>query len=260
MRLSNISYIRAARHTERGNMLFIILIAIVLIGALSAAIMSSGGQEGANIDKENLVIKASEVQRYASELERAALFIHSNGYSEVDIRFAHQDAHADYGDLSADGDPTEQVFHRDGGGAAYRDPPDDINDGSAWEFYAGTHLPGVGSNRAELIAVLPHVTSQFCEKINALNNQTGTPADTGVNVAAGADPGSCLNIGAIGRFDAGQQYYTTINTVDETTFEQDPEAGAAYTTLQACVVCSMDTNGANGLADEYHFYHVLVAR
>ncbi|MCK5284149.1 MAG: hypothetical protein KAJ86_01035 [Alphaproteobacteria bacterium] len=260
--LYSISSLKSARRSsEHGNMLFIIFIAIILVGALSAAIMSSSNSETSNIDRETLAIKASEVQRYASELERAILFIMSNGFSESDIRFAHPDAHADYGDLSADGDPTDQVFHRDGGGAAYREPPEDINDGSLWEFYAGTHLPGVGSNRAELIAVLPHVTQQFCEKINELNNQTTSPKDTGANPAAGADPGSCLNIGAVGRFDAGQQYYSaTINTVDKTTFKQDQEASDAYTALQACVICSRDTNSANGLTDEFHFYHVILAR
>lgn len=240
-------------------MLFIILIAIVLIGALSAA-MTSGGPENSNIDKENLAIRASEVQRYASELERAILFIHNNGFSESDFRFSHPDAHTDYGDLNADTNKADQVFHKSGGGAAYRAPPADINDGSPWEFYGGTHFPGVGSDRAELIAVLPHVTPQFCDKINALNNQTGTPADTGTTSAGGINPGSCLNIGAAGRFDNGQQFYATANTVNESSFEQDPVETAAYTALQACVVCSMDTNSTNGITDEYHFYHVLLAR
>lgn len=233
-------------------MLFIILIAVVLIGALTAAIQFSSRPEGANIDKETLVIRAGEVQRYASELERAVLFITQNMMSEVDIRFAHPDAHADYGDLSADTDPSDQVFHHLGGGAEYRDPPEDINDGSAWEFYGGTHLPGVGSDKADLIAVLPNITQQFCDKINDLNGQTGTPTDTGMSAASGSDPGDCLHIGADGRFDDAQQFYTTVNTTDESTFRQDPEVSAARTALQACVTCSLDS--------ARHFYHVLLAR
>lgn len=240
------------RAKERGNILFMILIAVVLIGLLSAAIMSSNDQQGANIDRESLTIKASEVQRYASELERAVLFIMQNNLSESDIRFAHPDAHADYGDLSADADTTDQVFARDGGGATYRAPPSGVNDGSAWEFYGGTHLPGVGSSRAELIAVLPNVTDEFCTKINDINNQSAQPRDTGAVAASGANPGSCLNVGALGRFDAGQQFYSTVNTVDETTFAQDSSGAAAKTALQACVRC--DIGPAN------HFYHVLMAR
>lgn len=238
---------------ESGNVLFIILLAIVLIGALTAAIQSSNRSEGSNIDAETLVIRASEVQRYASELERAVTYIMQNGKSESDIRFAHPDAPSDYGDLSADTDPSDQVFHVDGGAANYRAPPGGINDGSGWEFYAGTHLPGMGtSSRAELIAVLPNVTQAFCEKINALNGQTGSPADTGAGTASGADPGACLNIGASGRFGDSRQFYTTINSVDETSFEQDPNTGAARPAPQACVQCD--------IGSAYHFYHVLLAR
>jgi hypothetical protein len=240
------------RQAERGNMLFIILIAVVLIGLLTAAIQRSNRPEGANIDKETLVVRATEVQRYASEIERAVLFILQNGKSESDIRFAHPDAPSDYGDLGADADPTDQVFHRLGGGATYRDPPEDVNDGSAWEFYGGTALPGVGSNKADLIAVLPNVTQQFCDRINKVVGQNGTPADTGGSLAAGANAGDCVNLGAAGRFGAAHTFYTAPNTVDEASFEQDPSISQPYTATQACVVCAADA--------AQHFYHVLLAR
>ena len=243
---------RSALNNQAGNMLFIILVAIALFGLLTFAIQSTSRPDGANIDSEQLAIRITEIQRYASELERAVLFIMQNsGVSEVDLRFSHPNAHADYGDLSADSDPFEQVFHRDGGGATYRDPPSDINDGSAWEFYAGTHLPGVGSDRADLIALLPNVTAGFCSQVNKINGQSGTPADTGSGAASGNDPGDCLYLGDLGRFDASRQYYTTVNTGDETTFEQDDAISSARTALQACVVCDDSSR---------HFYHVLLAR
>ncbi|GJL85811.1 MAG: hypothetical protein DHS20C02_15860 [Micavibrio sp.] len=240
------------RPGESGNLLFMILIAVVLIGALTAAIQSTGRPEGANIDKETLVIRASEVQRYASELERAVLFIvQQNGRSEVDIRFGHASAHADYGLITDE--PNRQVFHRDGGAAKYRAPPADIQTptGGDWEFYAGTHLPQVGSTKADLVAVLPNVTQGFCEKINELNQQDAAqPEDAGAVAAAGNDPGSCVDVGALGRFDAARQYYdapSTPNTVDEGTYTTMPGT-------QGCVQC-VDMGGA-----PYHFYHVLYAR
>ena len=240
------------RDAERGNMLFMILIAVVLIGLLTAAIQSTSRPENANIDAETLAIRASEVQRYASELERAVQFIMQNGVSESDIRFAHPDAPSEYGDLSADTDKADQVFAVEGGGAAYRDPPSGINDGSNWEFYGGTDLPGLGTSGAELVAVLPNVTDAFCEKINDLNNQSGTPTDTGGSLASGASAGNCVNLGDAGRFDDGRQFYPTANTVDETTFSQDPNTSAARPAPQACVACAADS--AN------HFYHVLMVR
>ncbi len=239
---------RQNKRSEQGNMLFMILIAIVLIGLLSAAIMSGNGGDGSNIDKETLIIRASETQRYASEIERGILYIMQNNKSESDIRFAHPDAPSDYGDLSADSDPTDQLFHRDGGAVRYRSPPSGINDGSSWEFYGSTNLPGVGSDAAELVAVLPNVTQAFCDKINEINGQNGTPTDDN------SDPGpTCINSGTSSRFDDGQQFYTgtNVNNVLSATFTQDTATSAARTALQACVKCSDSS---------LHFYHVIMAR
>lgn len=247
-----------AIQNQSGNILFIILLAVVLIGLLTAAIQSTSRSDGSSIDSEQVVISTSEVQRYASELERAVNYILQDGKSESDIRFAHYDAHADYGDLGADTDPSDQVFHPDGGAANYRPIPTGVNDGSAWEFYGGTHIPGIGTpSRAELVAVLPNVTQAFCDRVNELNGQTGTPSDTGGSKASGTSAGNCVDLGANGRIGSSTittQFYAsgTINTMDETSFEQDPNTSAARPAAQACVSCAADGNN--------HFYHVLLAR
>lgn len=243
-----------------------ILIAVALIGLLTAAISQSTRPEGSNIDKETLALRVSEVQRTASELERAITFIQQNGISESAIRFAHYNAHADYGDLAADGDKRDQVFDREGGGATYREPPAGVNDGSAWEFYGGTHIPGIGrDDRAELVAVLPHVTQAFCDRINEANEQEGDMIDDGTSSASGGNAGSCVNLGAVGRFDDSTQFYPTINTMDESASSFTHQRVNATDTAvrpapQGCVQCSVDTNGANGTSDELHFYHVLLSR
>ena len=222
-------------NSQSGNILVIILLAIILIGALTVAIQGTG-QQNANIDKESLIIRATEVQRYASELARGVAFIVQNGHSETDIRFAHPNANTDYGDLGADADTTDQVFAKDGGGAMYRLPPENINDGSAWEFYGHTALPEVGSDRAELIAVLPNVSQEFCVQVNELIGYDPTVQP--------ADPATCIHGGASVRFDAATQYNdATPNTVNDVTFSIKPS-------MQACVRC-----GAF-----YHYYYVLMAR
>jgi len=240
------------RTSEQGNILFMILLAVVLIGLLTAAIQSTNHSDGSNIDKETLSIRASEVRQYAAELERSVHFITESGKSESDVRFAHPEADASYGDLVADADKTDQVFSPDGGAASYKKPPAGINDASPWEFYAGTQIPGIGTAAADLVAVLPNVTQDFCNAVNTMNGQTGTPADTGGATASGANPGNCVALGAAGRFNDTQQFYTTVNTMDETTFAQDPNTSAARPAPQACVRCTV--GGAN------HFYHVLLAR
>jgi hypothetical protein len=222
-------------HKESGNVIFFILLGVVLLGLVTAAIRNSGIQ-GANIDEETLVLQASRVRSYATELERGVAFILRNSISEVDIRFANGDAPSDYGNIS-DG-LERQVFHRTGGAAEYRRVPDGINDGSPWEFYGNSHLPLVGTDKADLIAVLPNVSLAFCNKINEINGYNGQPLDPG----GGAT--DCLYSGDTVRFSSSDLFDATPNTTDEGTFSIQPS-------MQGCVQCA---------SGNYHFYHVLLAR
>ena len=225
---------RQSQH-ESGNVLIIILLAVALIGALTAA-MQGTSQQSAHIDKETLILRISEVQSYASELERGVTFIIQNGYSESDIRFAHPIANSDYGDLGADSDRSDQLFDRIGGAAHYKTPPKNINDGSTWEFYGHTALPQVGSNEAELTLVLPNVTQDFCERVNAM---------VGYNTTQPTDSSTCIHGDASQRFDNTTQFTSSPNTVTNSTFSLQPS-------MQGCVQCSSDNS--------YHFFHVLMAR
>ncbi len=223
---------------ESGNVIFFILIAIALIGLVTAALRVGSG-DGANIDREKLAIVAAQVKQQAGEMEQAITLIINNGASESDIRFAHPDAHADYGTITTT--PEFQVFDRAGGAATYRPAPAGVNDGSAWEFYGNTHMPQTGTDRAELLAVLPNVTAGFCETINRMNGYSATPTDG----AGGAGTATCLYSGAAARFDAGTQFSATPNTTDEGTFSVKPAK-------EGCVRCTGD--------DSRHFFHVLMAR
>lgn len=232
---------------ESGNVIFFILLAIVLIGLVTVAIRSTGS-DGANIDKETLIIRASEIKQYAQELERGVRYIIQNGASEEDIRFAHPDANADYGDINTNS--KYQLFHRTGGGATYRLPATGIQIGGlqGWEFYGHSHAPYIGSNNspaADLIAVLPDVTKQLCEKINEMNGfDAGTqPVDTGAG-------NGCVKSSDAQRFDDANQYSAIPNEMDETTFI-DRNSGNEKEAPEACVLCDDGT---------YNVYHVLYAR
>lgn len=232
---------------ENGNVLFMIFIAVVLIGMLTATIMNTGTSESSNIDEETLLIRTSEAQRYASELENAVTLIMQNGKSEVDIRFAHPNAPSAYGDLSADTDKKDQAFHIDGGAATYREPPDGINDGTAWQFFGTTAIPSIGTTAPDLVAVLPNVTEDFCARINELNGQTLTPSDPNATGTA-----TCIYGGGAVIFNDSNQFASGggINQMDGTTFTANSEATGVQAAREACVTC---TGGR-------HYYHVLLAR
>ncbi len=221
-------------------MVFMILLAVVLIGYLSVAVMNSSDSDSANIDSETLAVKTSQLRNYVGELERGIRYIQQNDTAEDDFRFAHADADSDYGTPSTN--PQNQLFHPSGGGALYRSPPSGINDGSMWEFYGGTAVPAIGSNLADLTAVLPNVTQSFCDYINTANSQPLGLQDTN----------ACIYQGATERFSDSDQYDSAPNTMDESTFAQDDTISAVKPAPQACVRCTADGNN--------HFYHVLYAR
>lgn len=232
------------RQSERGNLLFLILIAIALIGALTYAITSSNQTDTVGIRDEELSIRLSEIQSYASELERGITFLQQNTLSEQDVRFSIPGTIDNgYDLLSNDTDGTDnQIFARDGGGVTYREMTGDIFlDGNTndWDFYGETHIAGVGTQeKAELIAVLPNVTGQVCDAFNELNGQTNTQPE---------DTADCLFSGATNRFGVG----SPANTFDDTSPNVTLETSFTVTpALQACVRCG----------NNFHIYHVLMAR
>lgn len=231
------------RKSESGNVIFFILLAIVLVGLITAAVRGTG--EGGHIDNEALAIRVSEVREYMNEIERGLRFIMHDGASETEIRFAHPDAPAGYGDIT--NTPSRQIFSTSGGGVQYRLPDAGISSAANWEFFGRTHLPGVGTDdaalkEAELIAVLPDVTSAFCAKINKINgyDEAVQPIDTS---------GSCINASTTFRFSSSSGFTTTgsADTVNDATFTVRPA-------MQGCVSCA-----AGGTSD-FHFFHVLMAR
>lgn len=217
-----------------------ILGAIVLLGFLIVMVRGANAP-GSSIDAEEISIKASQVQQYAGELERAVKYLMQSGMSESDIRFAHPNSVSAYGDITIN--PQYQVFDQRGGAAEYRVPPTGINDGSKWQFFATTHIHDIGtdtpaSSRAELLAVLPNVTEAFCTRINELNGQT-------LNLALNQDPSAngCVNSTGnefVGVFGDG----VGANTIDDSLFTKMPPA-------QACVHCQ---------SGGFHFYHVVLGR
>lgn len=225
--------------SQSGNMFVYILGAIFLLGILLVA-LRSGYQPGAGIDTEKGMLQASQIQKYASELERGVTFIMQNGRSESDLRFAHVSAPG-YG---TPGDtPARQVFEPTGGNVEFKAPPSGANDGTMWQFYGNTHIRDLGTNsgtgiRSELLAVLPNVTAAVCNEINRAVGQT-------IDITLNNDPGAngCVYGGTVftGTFVTG----ATSNTIDHTMFSKLPPK-------EACVKCQSDGN--------LHYYRVLLAR
>jgi hypothetical protein len=227
------------KNNQSGNVIFFILLGILLLGLLTAALRSSG-IEGSKIDGETMSIAVSQMKDQANAIERGVAFIIQNGASESDIRFAHADAPAGYGN-----DPTVgarfQLFSREGGGVEYLPAPTGINDGSPWEFFGNTHLPQVGTAAPELITVLPNLSPEACSLINRQEGYTGTPTDDGGN----AQSAGCLYSDSSMRFGSNGLFSDPAgNTVQEASFSVKPSTSG-------CAVCA---DGSR------HYFRVLLAR
>lgn len=230
---------RNPARTERGNILVYILLGIVLLGTLTLALRNAGTGGTSEIDKEQALLKAGQVQKDASAFAASVNDLLANGISEADIRFAHDDAPTEYGNI--DDDPQNQVFGKEGGKATYKKPPEGINDGSPWEFTGSSRIIQVGSDRSELIAVVPNVTEVFCKAVNAQLGFDSTQQPTDDSSGGSTD---CVKGTSSDRFK-GVFNDASPNTLKEDSFSKLPA-------LQACVKCLSDST--------YNYYYVLLAR
>lgn len=216
---------------SRGNVLFMLLVAIVLLAGLTYAI-TQGSKGGDTMSREKTAIAANAVASFGIDIRRGIELMTRQGRSESTISFAHADL-TGYG--TPDTSPEAEVFNIRGGGVAFVDVPANINDGSQWEFYGFTRAPGVGDDALpDLMMVLPNVTESFCRSYN----QKAGYAD---NATIPTDSSACLQNTA-SRFNGSFPSSGAANPMDSGTFRSP--AGFA------CVSCG----------GVYHAYYVLIER
>ncbi len=220
---------------ESGNILVYVLLGIVLLGLLTAALRQSGDQ-GKDLDQERLNIRAGEIQRYAAQIAQGVAVMVEGGVSEAKLKFAHPQGDDDYGDITDD--PPEQVFSSKGGNVPYKLPPPGVNDGTLWQFYGTTDIPQVGSDKADLIAVLPNVSLEFCKIVNHQLKLGDTPP---------VDDSTSTTPDCVASLTAGHKFSGTYMDPPN---ELDPDSFTRMPSSQACVSCG----------SSYHYFYVLLSR
>lgn len=169
---------------EAGNALFLILIALALFAALSYAVTTSS-RSGGNVDREQAEINSASLYQYIASLratvQRMAL---TNGSGATSLMF-NNDVYTSYdGSLVLPmGTPSaaaasNYVFHPDGGGMpalTFEEMSENCGashctDGSFpsaghVKFYYA-NLEDVGSDEADIIAVIFSPTSEVCKRLN----------------------------------------------------------------------------------------------
>ncbi len=240
------------KYKESGNVLFLILIAIALFGAISYAI-SRSGVGSANISKEQNIIYASQIVQYGSNLRTAIKRIKATDTADTDISFANNVV-AGYEHATPQPE-FNQVFSPNGGGAKYIPPNPEWLDStqSAQAFYGEVYFPrkvciqGIGSvplalncrmdgiDNEPLLLFIPYITKELCIE---LNNKLGIENPSG-------DPPQELS-------HAWSVSLQKFKGVYEESVKLD-QAGQYYGCFEGDVA-SMPPAGT------YHYFHVLLAR
>lgn len=233
------------RRSERGNALFLILIAVALFAALSYAVTQSGRGSG-SVSREQSLIAASQITQFPAGIRTAVTRMVITGVSSNTVSF-----------IAGDDDEEFGVFSPTGGGAARQDPPANIGTATAWRYKAipttaagGFFISGVGTGAdvagRDAFAFLEGVSTDICRSIlrglglsTTILQETTT---TNLTDAVPANEGNpLLQAGGTSATsdDAGNNAYSF------DAFTADPQAFA-------CV----DANST--ATDNYVYYHALI--
>lgn len=215
---------------ERGNALFLILIAVALFAALSYAITQSGRGSG-NVDRETVAILAGQIVEQPAAVRTAVTRMIITGIDESAITFTGDTDEFDVFDIA-----------NGGGGATDVPPPPNacVTPPCAdWTYIpaadtdSGHYIVGVGTVSTEAIAFLGDVTSQVCSQILKGLGLTTTPvAQKTVDYN---------EAGAAAAYDAAGSAVTiksTDNSLDGQAFacwDQDKDAGGEYAYYHALI-------------------------
>ncbi len=156
------------KQSERGNVLFLILIAVALFAALSYVVTQSTRSGGGSTEREKNILSSAQMTQYPTALRTALIRLVLGGVSIESVRF---DAPGTGGFAPAQS-ASVLIFHPDGGGATYQQAPGDLIANAAlapWNFNAEFEVPAIGVGGAggnDIIAFLRNVTTGVCRQVN----------------------------------------------------------------------------------------------
>ncbi len=239
--------LQTRRQNEKGNILFLILLAVVLFAALSYAVTQSMRGGGGNAGSETNLVNSAVLSQYPVGLRAAILRMIVDGTDVTTLNF---DPPSVFSTMTA-GEQALAVFHPDGGGASFGYIPTDAlltpSSTARWVFTRnfgiediGATATGSGDVGKDIIAIAPGVSAAICAKIN---NELGVDSIPEVSTTLP------LTVGA-----------TTMQQVEEFTYSQTSTVAEIADTGSVidgqpflCIDYSTTT-------DVYAYYHVLVER
>jgi hypothetical protein len=241
------------RKAERGNVLFLILIAVALFAALSYAVTSSSRSGGGDAGSETNLIGSAGITQYPAGIRTNILRMAiSSGVDVTTVAFDPPPYTACTG-----ADLSRCVFHPTAGGATFSQAPADVmadNLAGDWTINGDFEIENVGTSSDtgtdgnDIVAFLPGLKQSICQKINDEVAFGTIPVVTGS--VAGADPGTP---GYLRIMDVGLGLQTGATDIELGT------SGAAGSNI-----ANFDGEAfgcfRNTATGDYVYYHVLVER
>jgi len=154
---------------ERGNALFLILIAVALFAALSYAVTQSG-RSGGGVDKEQKIISAALMVEQATAVQQAVVRMMLTGTTIATLDLGIPSPPA--ANLSFESLPCttgeDCVFAPEGGGAIWPSLP--VGEASIrWEIIgqgSGVSVKDVGTTEEDILLDIYDLSQAICEQIN----------------------------------------------------------------------------------------------
>jgi len=176
----------AQKNKQRGNVLFLILIAVALFAALSYAVTQST-RGGGNADEETSLIIASQYLQYGAGLKVAIMRMIISGTDDASLNFG-----GGYLEELECTTGVDCVYAPDGGGHTYQETPE----GVAWRHLANGGIagaiPDIGSTSDDVYLLAEIQSQNLCQAINkrlGLAYDPVTPSNGGGASNINAYPG-----------------------------------------------------------------------
>jgi hypothetical protein len=232
---------------EKGNVLFLILIAVALFAALSYAVTSST-RSGGSATKETNQLNAAAIVQTGSSLQTAVMRMSIGGVSASSLLFTPPS------DFAAN--TSRYVYHPEGGSATYQEVAAKqmaTGQPGKWVVNGQFNISAIGTSNADIIAFLPGIPLELCLLINNQNGLFAGAVTPGTPVAFASNVSATYNKSMADADTRGANGEGTI-TVDATI----PASPTAFPADYAAKPSGCFQNG--GGSGEYVYYTALIER
>ena len=242
------------QHSQKGNVLFLILIAVALFAALGFAVTQTLRNSPKDSQRDSQRIRAAELTQYPTFIGEAVMRLKFRGIEDTDLCFdSPLWGNNDYYHAGCD-DDKHKVFLAHGGEVAWTPPAEGANSGENWYITGQSCVIGVGKSQdvdcngdssgdsEEIIMFLPNISRALCLEINeklGIANPGGNPPKASGDLWPAGMPVFAGNFTDGGRIDS-------LGSGDA-----DILAGHSF----GCV-----EGGGTPPAGTYAYFHVLVRR